>query len=89
MSFLGIIYADDFISDEYWDKMKGSSSTVQIAASMNLAYDQLSFGASFGSTSSISSSQFDDFKNNINKTQIDAVGGKYIMLVYLLNENIY
>jgi hypothetical protein len=66
--------------------MKGSSTTVQTAASISLASDKLSISASFDSTVSISNIQFNDYKNNVSKTQIDAVGGRYIMFDFFFFE---
>lgn len=74
----GTIYADDYLNEEYWHKMKETIKTVQTSASIGFSIDYIQFSTSFSSSSSVSSSDYSSFKSSIKRTFIDAVGGAYM-----------
>lgn len=69
--------SDDYFNEEYYHKMRETLSTVQTSASIGFSTDYINLSASFSSSTSVSTSEFNSYKNSIKKTYIDAIGGAY------------
>ena len=59
----GEIYSDDYINDNYWNKMKNTSTTVQTSASLNFV-DTFQVGGSFNAGNTVCLNQIFFKENN-------------------------
>jgi hypothetical protein len=71
----GEIFSDNFVDESYYNKKKETITNVQLSASISFAN---MISTTFDSNKTVSAQEIASFQQNIVKTVVDAVGGRYL-----------
>ncbi len=71
----GEIFSDNFVDESYYNKKKETMTNVQLSASISFANI---ISTTFDSDKTVSAQEVASYQQNIVKTIVDAVGGRYL-----------